>query len=338
MSLKIAVLMPDNDARRSFISPVIMEELAKLGEVTYNEAGYEPSVIKEMLKDADICVTGWGCPSINEELAGNAPNLRMVAHTGGSVAIIVSPYLYERGIAVISGNELYAESVAEGCLAYILAGLRNIPYYNKLVQEGEWRPAGFENKGLLDRKIGLVGFGAITRYLVPMLKPFNTDLLVYSKHLSEEDCRSYGMTRADTLEQIFSTCDIVSLHMARTKDTYHVINRELLKLMPDGALLVNTARGSVIDEQALADELQTGRINAVLDVFEEEPLAPDSRLRGLDNVILIPHMAGPTGDRHKYVSLALIEDMKRMLAGQPLKHQIDESHAVRMTNDALKLS
>ena len=107
--------------------------------------------------------------------------------------------------------------------------------------------------------------------------------------------------------------------------------------MPDGALLVNTARGSVIDEQALADELCTGRISAVLDVFEEEPLPSDSRLRGLDNAVLIPHMGGPTGDRHEWVSLALIEDIKRFLSGQPLVHTIGMDHAVRMTNDALKL-
>ena len=145
------------------------------------------------------------------------------------------------------------------------------------------------------------------------------------------------MTRAESLDRVFSSCDIVSLHMARTPETYHVINKKLLAMMPDGALLVNTARGSVVDEQALADELLTGRIHAVLDVFEEEPLPADSRLRGLDNVILIPHLAGPTGDRFELVSLALIEDMKRMLNGEPLEHTIEASHAVRMTNDTIKL-
>jgi len=125
--------------------------------------------------------------------------------------------------------------------------------------------------------------------------------------------------------------------MAPATETYHVITREMLQMMKDDSLFVNTARGSVVDEQVLADELSTGRIRAVLDVFEEEPLPAGSRLRGLDNVILIPHMAGPTGDRHEHITLFLIEDMKRLINGEPLVHEIGQDHAARMTNDALKL-
>ncbi|MCL2702846.1 MAG: hydroxyacid dehydrogenase [Defluviitaleaceae bacterium] len=336
MNVKIAVLMPDDAARASFITPAVKRELERVGEAVYSNAGYDPPVMAELLDGADICVTGWGCPALDGEILAKASRLRLVAHTGGSVAAIMSPALSGLGVPVISGNELYAESVAEGALAYMLAGLRRIPYYSNSVQKGEWRPHGYGNKGLLDRKVGLVGFGAITRKLLPMLKPFRVKILVCSKHLSDEECESHGMIPA-TMEQLFSSCDIVSLHMARTPQTYHAVNRELLGLMPDGSLLVNTARGSVVDEQALADELQTERIHAVLDVFEEEPLPADSRLRGLDNAVLIPHMGGPTGDRHEFVSMALIEDMKRMLSGRPMENIIGNEHAVRMTNDALKL-
>lgn len=336
MCVKIAVLMPDDQTRASFITSSVMKELEEVGEVIYNRADYNPQVIATLLEDADICVTGWGCPTINSKALQNASHLRLIAHTGGSVASIVSPELYERKIAVVSGNELYAESVAEGVLAYMLIGLRRIPYYANGVQNGGWRPGGYDNKGLLDRKIGLVGFGAITRKLVPMLTPFRNEIMVFSKHLTAEEYAKYNMTRAESMEQLFSTCDVVSLHMARTHDTYHTVNKHMLSLMPDGGLLINTARGSVVDEQALADELRTGRIQAVLDVFEEEPLPAASLLRGMDNAVLIPHMGGPTGDRHERVSLALIEDMKRLLAGEPLQHVIEYDQAVRMTNDAIK--
>ena len=275
---------------------------------------------------------------MNAEIISKASRLRLIAHTGGTVAPIVTPEIYEQNISVVSGNEVYAESVAEGTLAYILAGLRSIPQYNNAVHAGGWRESILDNKGLLDRTIGLVGFGAITRYLIPLLKPFRTNIILQSKHLSDEDFKAYGVTRAESMEQLFSTSDIVSLHLARTRETYHVINKELLALMPDGALLVNTARGSVVDEKALEDELISGRISAVLDVFEEEPLPADSRLRGLENVILIPHMAGPTGDRHGHVTMELIGEMKRILNGEPLKNPIDYKSAIRMTNDALKLS
>jgi len=336
MDINIAVLMPDDATRASFITSKVMKELGELGNVRYNIGGYEASSMMEMLSDADICVTGWGCPSLNKDVLYKASHLRLVAHTGGSVASIVSPELYKQGVFVISGNELYAESVAEGTLAYLLAGLRRIPHYNSMTQKGEWKDGDSKNKGLLDRKIGLVGFGAIARHLVPLLKPFRVEIVVYAEHLNESDCKAYGMTKADTLEQLFSSCDIVSLHLARTPETYHIINKDLLSLMPDDSLLINTARGSIVDEQALADELITGRIHAVLDVFEEEPLPKNSRLRGLNNVILIPHMAGPTVDRHERITLALIEDMKRMLMGEPLQYAIEESHAIRMTNDSLR--
>ena len=337
MKTKIAVLIPEGDVRASFVPPPVMDELAKLGEVVYNDAGYEPSVMAQLLSDADICVTGWGCPTLDNNVISGASRLKLVAHTGGSVAPIVSNDLYERGIIIVSGNELFADSVAEGALAYMLAGLRRIPYYNTMVQKGEWRSAGHRNNGLLDKKVGIVGFGAVSRNLVPLLKSLRVEIMIHCDYLSDEDCHRYGMTRAGSLEQIFSTCDIVSLHLARTPETYHIINKDLLALMPDGALLVNTARGSLIDEHALEDELLTGRIHAVLDVYEEEPLPKNSRLRGLDNVILIPHMAGPTDDRRKRITLALIEDMKRLLNGEPLKYVIDKDYAARMTNDTLTM-
>lgn len=110
-----------------------------------------------------------------------------------------------------------------------------------------------------------------------------------------------------------------------------MIGRELLGHIPDGAILINTARGAVIDEKALVKELKKGRFKAVLDVFEEEPLPAGNKLRRLDNAILIPHMAGPALDRRKYTTLALIEDIKGFFNGRPLKYEIDRKYAMGMT-------
>ncbi|MCL2057367.1 MAG: hydroxyacid dehydrogenase [Oscillospiraceae bacterium] len=337
MPVKIAVLMPESPVRASFIPPAVMRGLEEVGEVTYNSAGYETQNIAGLLREADICVTGWGCPVLGGEILAQADRLRMAAHTGGSVAPIVSRELYDRGIVVVSGNELYAQSVAEGCITYMLAALREIPRYNSIVQNGGWRQGGFVNKGLLGRKVGLVGLGAVSRNLIPMLAAFGCRVVVHCEYASDEELERLNTTRAQSLEELFSSCDIVSLHLARTRETYHTVGKKLLGLMPDGALLVNTARGSVVNERELAEILAAGRIHAVLDVFEEEPLPADSPLKGLENVILIPHMAGPTADRREKVTLALIEDMKRFLAGKPLKHAIDMEYAMRMTDDTLKL-
>jgi len=336
--MKIAVLMPDNAVRNLFIPPQAAQELETLGTVRWNDGGYEPHTLKQLLEGADICVTGWGCPILNEDLLGNKPSLRLVAHTGGTVAPIVSDFLYDQGIRVISGNEIYAESVAEGTVAYMLTALRRIPYYNGLVQQGHWKDTSSKTEGLLDRKVGLVGFGAIARKLVPMLRAFKVDIMVYDPHIDDETCATYSMARAHSMEEVFSENDIVSLHLPRTQDTYHVVNSGMLSRLRDGALLVNTARGSVVDEEALAGELATGRISGILDVYETEPLPIDSKLRGLDNVILIPHMAGPTTDRCARVASVLIEDIRRMEKGHALKHEISRDYAMKMTNDTLKIT
>ena len=339
MKFNIAILVPEGHVRETFLPTSVIQALQKLGSLCFNQGDrYDPETMANMLKDSHVCITGWGCPNLNEAILSGEKDLRLVAHTGGAVASIVSDYLYDRGIRVVSGNKLYAESVAEGCVAYMLAALRRIPYYNNEVQNGRWGNASSYNEGLLDRKVGMVGFGAIARYLATMLKTFRADVKVYDPYVSDEILNEYGVTREDSLEKLFSECDIISNQLPRTKATYHLISKDLLNRMPEGSLFVNTARGSTVDENGMAEVLATGRIHAVLDVFEEEPLPMTSKLRGMDNVILMPHMGGPTRDRREKVGLALAEDIQRLINNQPLVHEITKEYAMMMTNDALKLT
>jgi len=329
--MNISVLLPDNDVRKMFIPPIVAKGLESLGTVRWNEKEYEPENMVDLLKDCEVCVTGWGNPRLDETLLANAKSLRLVVHSGGTVAPLVSDYLYDMGAKVISGNNVFAEGVAEGTMAYILAGLRMIPYYNSMVQAGKWKTNFCPNYSLLDKKVGLVGFGAIARYLTRMLHGFRTDIQVFDPYIDADFIKSYGATKAESLDALFSECDIISLHLAQQPETYRLINKDLIKRMRDGVLFVNTARGSTVDQDALTEELISGRISAVLDVFDEEPLPQDSKLRGLDNVILIPHMAGPPSDRFHRVVLSLIEDIKRLYAGEALENEISRSYAFKMT-------
>jgi len=330
--MRTAILMPDNLIRHQFITPEVARRFEELGPVTYNQGGYEPETIKALLADCDICVTGWGAICLDEAILSTAKNLKFVVHTGGTVATITSDYLYDRGIRVLSGNDIMAEGVAESTLAYIFAGLKQISFYNGLVQGGGWRPAGAFSPGLMYSNVGLVGFGAIARYLVPMLQPFNVNIRVYDPFFSWDKYDNvHGVEPVGTMEEVFASSDVVSLHLAQRPETYHIIGKDMLGLLKDGALLVNTARGTVIDEDALADELATGRISAVLDVFHQEPLALDSRLRGMDNCVLIPHMAGHVGGRYEMASLALLDDLERFINGQPLEYEISREYAGKMT-------
>lgn len=329
---RLMVAMSAGPVRDSFFPREVVARLKALGEVTWNDAEgpLQPGELAERLRGVEVCFTGWGAPRFDVDLLHHADRLGLVAHTGGSVAGLVSPELYDRGIRVVSGNRVFAESVAESVVGYALLALRRLPYWAQEVQAGRWRTEEFRNEGLLDQSVGLVGFGAVARLLVPMLRPFRCRVRAYDPHVTEEVFRAHGVEPCD-LDELLAGSRIISLHVARTPATHHLLDARRLRLIPDGALLINTARGAIVDETALAAELAAGRFMAVLDVFDTEPLPADSPLRGHDHAILVPHMAGPTIDRRCFAALAVVEDAGRFLAGVPLEHEIGRDYAMAMT-------
>lgn len=330
--MKVLVTIPLGVVRDTFITPDVKEKIESLGQVVWNNntGNLSPDRLRDALEGVDVCITGWGTQRFDEFVLEKADLLKLVAHTGGSVAPIVSDELYNRGIKVVSGNYLYAESVAECVVAYALSSLREISHYSGVVRAGGWKTANYYNEGLLDQSVGLVGFGMIAKHLVGMLKPFRNKIKVYAPDLTDELIRDYGIIPA-SLEEVFTTCKIISIHAPSIPETFHMIDKRLLGMIPAGSIFINTARGSVVDEQALIEELKTKRFKAALDVYEVEPLAPDSELRSLENVIAMPHMGGPTIDRRRYVTLGLLEDIERFLKGENLRYEIKKEYAVKMT-------
>ncbi|WP_407272011.1 hydroxyacid dehydrogenase [Radiobacillus sp. PE A8.2] len=333
--MNILVTMPRGHVRESFIPNNIAKQLESLGKVTWNHKTeqFKTEEFREKLMDADVCITGWGCPKFDKQVLEDNNKLRLVAHTGGSVGAIMSDYLFEKNIKVISGNYLYAESVAESAIAYMLSSLRNIPFYSSEMNAGRWWSNDSPSEGLFEQRVGLVGFGLIAKEVVKMLKPFRNEILVYDPYIKKDDLALYKeyAVKESTLKEIFSTCKIISLHTALTPETQKMINKELLELIPEGAILINTARGKLIDESVLELELQKDRFKAALDVFEEEPLPETSKLRGLNNVILMPHKGGPTVDRRKHVTAALIIDIVNFFNNKPMKNEITFQYASTMT-------
>ena len=330
-ALKILVTMPKGEIFDTFFNEELESKLEEIGEVIWNDsiAQYTKSQLCEKIKDIDICVTGWGTEAFDEEILSHANKLRLIAHTGGSVRPYVTDAVYDRGIRVVSGNEVFAESVAESVIAYALASLRDIPRYSAELKQGIW-PWNFYNQGLLDKTVGIVGYGKIAKMLVEMLKPFHVKIKVFSRHISQEELEKHNMEKAE-LSEIFSTCDIVSLHSGMTKENHHMITEELLNMMPKGALLINTARGAIIDEEALCRVLSKGEIRAVLDVYEVEPLPAGHKLMEMDNAILMPHMGGPTIDRRMIVTRTVIGDIKLFLQNMPMTCEIDRAYAAKMS-------
>lgn len=318
--MKVFVAIPENDVRKTFIDETARKYMEERCEVTYNELASYPTTEEmcEVLKGYDAVLTGWGANLITKEVVEKS-GIKYIIHTGGSVGNIVNAETYESDVRVISGNPIYAESVAEGTIGYMMAALRKMPAKIGRVRNGGWNlPAGDDPKeywrysdgaqeGLLDKTIGLVSLGAITRFLIDMLKPFRVKIKLYSGHQVDEAYLKEHNIEQVSLNEIFSTCDIVSVHSAMTEKTRGMIGKEQFDLLRDGALFVNTARGRVIKEDEMIEALKENRFNAVLDVYYSEPLEQDNPLRYLPNVLPFPHSAGPTTDRRPYVTMRIVD-------------------------------
>lgn len=330
--MKIYITMPRNPQSDSFLTPKAMETLRTLGQVEQNpyDRQLEVEEVVELAKDADVLITSWGSCKYFKKDIEKMPNLMMIAHAGGTVATVVAPDVYETNVKVISGNDVFAKSVAEGCLCYILAALRRLEHYMGVMREGGFRTNVFENRGLFGKKVGIVGFGTIARHLLNLIRWFDLEVLIYSSHLTDEEAATYG-ARTASLEEIFSECDVISIHASNTEKTRGMITRQLMESMKSDALLVNTARGAVIDEPAMFELLLAGRFYAALDVFAQEPPAPDAPIRQCKNALLMPHMGGPTMDMRGVVTTELCKDIARLQKGEPLQYEISAAAAKRMT-------
>lgn len=331
--MNIYVAIPEGIVRDTFLTEANVRYLESLGTVKWNDRGRNctPEELAEDLVDMDVCVGCWGLCKFDEKLLAKANRLKLIAYVGGSVNYFVTDEMYARGIRVVCGNDAFAESVAEGTLAYMMSALRRIPQTVRYFDEKGWPTVYTRTESMLDQTVGIVGLGAISRYLIGMLKPFRAKIKIFSNHTTDEEAAALGVQKA-SLEEIFSTCKIVSIHWARTPQNYHRINDSLLSLLKPDSVLVNTARGDIIDEEALGRHLQAGHFRAVLDVYEEEPLREDSPLRHLDNAILMPHRGGPTTDRRHYAARLALEDIERLQKGEALQNEISPARAAMMTH------
>ena len=326
MKILISEMRP-TETHRTFFTNRAMTALNGLGEVVSGRFTREE--LRDSLRGADVLMCGWGVPVMDEDLLQNADRLKLVLYTGGSVAGFMTEELVKRGITVCSGNRLYASSVAEGTIGYILLAQRRLPKIIRETEEQGWA-AEYYTDGIRFKTVGLIGFGMVAKELAKMLRAFDCRVKIASDWFTEDMEEEYRAEKA-TMDEIFSTCDIVSLHESLTPETVHMIGRRQFGLMKQDALFVNTARGPIIVEEELAEAVRFGHIRAVLDVYDREPLPMDSCLRGLENLILIPHRGGPTVDVREYVTLALIDDLKRFGNGEKPEHEIPWEYARHMT-------
>lgn len=326
------ILVSMNEKLRAmFFSDDIYDSLKDIGNVTYNDTGknYNQEELKEQLADKDVIITGWGHTKITPQIAGE--RLKLVVHTGGTLGPIIDSGLYDMGIKTVSANEIYAESVAEGVIAYILCELRKLNFHSKNTKNGIWtKNEDLGTRSLKGKTVGIVSLGRISTYLIKQLKPFGVNIKVYSTSPDDNKKKELGFEYG-TLEEIFSNSDIVTVHTAANDETFHMINKNLLKLLKQGSLFINTSRGSVVDEEALIEQLKEHRFSAILDVYTKEPLSAQSELLNLDNVTLYPHMAGPASDLKHYITSEMVNEINRFKKEKHLRYEITKKIFMGMT-------
>lgn len=311
----------------------ILSQLRALGRVTINptERQFTREELKQLLQDTDIVITHWGTAQITGDLLDAAPGLKLLAHGAGTVAHIASEAFYERDIPVISANSVMARYVAESVLAYMLSALHCIPQMDRDMHGGRWKRLHGEVKSLSGSDIGLIGLGTVGRNLLSLLRPFGCRVHVYDPYLREGALDEWEYAHACSFEEAMSKL-VVSVHAAQTPETYHMIDEKALRMIPDGGLLINTARGSLVDTQALIAELETGRICAALDVFEKEGEGnvPEALYRQA-GALLQPHVAASAVSWQ--MTQAIVDDIGRFVRGEALELRISISQYRLMTQE-----
>lgn len=322
----VAVLAMAPQLTAGMITSAHLDRLRSLCEVPDPEplARFDEARAEALLSRAEILLTGWGVPPVDEAVLERAPRLRAIAHAAGTVKNHVTPACFRQGLRVTSAAAANAVPVAEYTLAAILlAGKRAFRLQRRYAELRGLRLWSREvpDLGNYHRVVGVVGASRTGRRLLELLAPFDFEVLVHDPYLAPGEARDLGAEEAE-LDDLLRRADVVSLHAPSLPETRHLIDARRLGLLRDGAVLVNTARGALVDTEALTRELVSGRLDAVLDTTEPEVLPADSPLYELPNVFLTPHVAGSLGNETGRLVEQALDEIERWVRGEALRHEV----------------
>lgn len=280
--------------------------------------GHEQVV--ENLRDVDgiLVLNGAHVDELTADALREAGGVRVaaVSHWWAPQCEGMAGEMAQAGVEVIDASDACNQAVAEWALGAIICGLRKLDLFDRLIKTEPGWPAWRGVAGQLNGgTVGLVALGRVGRWLMRYLEPFDCRVLVYDPFVEAEEIAAMGGEKTD-LDTLLKTSDAVSLHAPVRPETKAMIGRRELGLMPDGALLVNSARAWLLDNAAFRDEVSSGRLRAYLDVFEPEPLPDDDILRSLDNVVMSPHVAGTTDRMFERCGRFAVEALRDCLTAQ----------------------
>ncbi len=285
-----------------------LEMLRKAGfEIVYEEYPSEERLI-ELIKDVDAIIVR-SKPKVTRRVIKAAEKLRVIARAGVGLDNIDLEAAEEKGIKVFNAPSAPTQSVAELTIGLMLAVTRKIAYADRKMREGVWTKKQCLGHELRGKVLGVIGMGRIGSAVARIAyHGFGMKIIYYDVKKCPKEIEEELKAECVDLDTLFKTADIVTIHVPLIPATKHLVNEEKLRLMKKTAILINTARGGVVDTEALVKALKEGWIaGAGLDVFEEEPLPPDHPLTKLDNVVLTPHIGANTVEAQERAGIEVVE-------------------------------
>lgn len=312
----LVVMSPPHLAELVFAGG-LAAELTGLVDIPGGEvlADLDSAMTSSMLADVEILITGWGCPPITPEVLEAAPQLRAVVHAGGAAATLFTEQSSAKDLYLSNAGEPNALPVAEYTIAMILLAGKDATAAERLYRERRTyldREVEFAHTGNFGRTVGVVGASRVGRQVLRLLSHFDLEVLLHDPYADAGQLGVEGVALAELMQR----SDVVTLHQPVTPETVGMIGRDELALLRDGATLINTARGEVIDQDALVAELERGRLRAVLDVSTPDPLPRDHPLWDVPHLTITPHIAGSTGSELSRLGRHVVDEVARIVAGQ----------------------
>ncbi len=323
--MKIALIFQKSQQSTIF-NQKALDRLAKLGEVVCHDSDdLSDEAIKATIKDADVAITSWASARLNKEVLDAAPNLKLHMHAAGTVKPYVCDEMWERGVRCCASTEPLGIGVAECALGFAISASKNFYQCNADIHNGDYGDHKANCRELYEINVGVVSAGFVGRHFIKLMQNFGVNVLVYDPMITDERAAELGATKVD-FETLLKESDILSIHAPSIPETYHLFNADTLPLMKKDAVLINTSRGSLIDEQALYEHMAKGNLKyACLDVYDPEPLYISNPLRTLKNCILTPHLAGLCSNGKLRIGAHAADEIERFVKGEKLHCEVTQA-------------
>ena len=300
----------------------ICDAIAREGVEILKQRGLEVVDLSDLPKDKLVEKVGdldaiivRSATKVRKDMIDAAKNLKVIGRAGVGLDNIDVEYAKSKGIKVINTPGATSISVAELTIGLILAVMRKIAYGDRETRAGNWPKKKCKGIEMYGKTLGIIGIGRIGREVAKRAKAFGMNVVYYDVYRPGEDVeKELGVEYRD-LDTLISESDVITLHVPLLPETRHMINRERIEKMKDGAIIINAARGGIVDEEALYNALKSGKLyGAALDVYENEPLK-DSKLFELDNIVFTPHIGAQTKEGQQRAGIEIAEKIAKELLG-----------------------